>query len=81
MTPDCAARPTWKDLVMVPKFATRPPAIEAAIAMAVAVPWASRPRNLAQAAAAAIGPSTADGCQPLRCSGVGSRVNDSAHTS
>ena len=59
MTPDCAARPTWKDLVMVPKLATRPEDIEAAIAMAVAAPSASRPRNLAQAAAAATVPSTA----------------------
>ena len=52
MTPDCAARPTWNDFVMVPKFATSPEDIEAAIAIAVATPLASRPRNLAQAAAA-----------------------------
>ena len=32
---------------MVPKFATKPEAIEAAIAMAVEVPAASRPHNVA----------------------------------
>ena len=66
---------------MVPKFATKPEAIEAAIAMAVEVPVASRPHNLAHAADAAMVPSTVVGCQPLRCRGVGSRANSSAHTS
>src|SRR5262249_45016379 len=52
-TPDCAARPTWKHLVRLPKLATRPPAIDAAMAKAVWDCWALRRRSLAQAAAAA----------------------------
>jgi hypothetical protein len=66
VTPDCAARPAWNGFVMVPKFATTPAESEAAIPSAIVACSGSRRRRLAQAAAAATGPITAVGCQPLR---------------
>jgi hypothetical protein len=51
---------------MVPKFATTPADVEAAMASAMAAFSGSRRRRLAIAAAAATGPITAVGCQPFR---------------
>ena len=65
ISPDCAARPTCSGLVIDPKFATRPPASEAAIATAALACSASSLRSDAEAAAAASAPNIAVGCQPL----------------
>jgi hypothetical protein len=64
-TPFCAARPAWKGLVMLPKFATSPPAMEAAMASAFAVSSTFIFEMREAAAAAAMVPNTAVGCHPL----------------
>jgi hypothetical protein len=63
-TPFWAASPACSGLVMVPKLARRPQAVEAAIARAWAQRSVSRPSRLAAAAAAPSEPSVEVVCQP-----------------
>jgi len=65
--PDFAARPPWKGLVMVPKFAITPPAWDADNAIAWLARSASSRIRTEAAAAAAIGPKAPVGCHPLLC--------------
>ena len=65
MTPDCAERPAWNGLVMVPKLAMMPALCDAPSEMASAHCSASSLLSDAQAAAAATAPRIPVGCQPL----------------
>ena len=62
--PSCAQRPTCIGLVMVPKFAFTPDAMEAHRAMTVAVWATSSASSRAAATPAPKTPSVEVGCQP-----------------